>query len=294
MDSKPIINRRIISLIENRKVGDLMKNILANNLATSGPSSQKMFGKIAVAPAYRVVFDKIETLIMSGRLKPGDILPTETELAEQFDINRSTLREGIRLLEQNGLVVRGSAKRLTVSVPHIVDLTSRISSALLLHDVTFQELWESYIILEPALAKLAAANATQEMIKKLEDNLEAMIACGEDADRFNQLDYEFHDLVAEAANNRPMLIARQPISILMMPAAHAILPRLHTYDRVIVAHGNIISAIRAHDQNEAWEWMHKHSTDFKRGYEEIGFDAGEHLVDFGIETSETLNPLISL
>jgi len=279
---------------EHKNTVDLMKSTLANSFADSFannvPPPQGMFGKLAVAPAYRVVFDTIEKLIMTGKLKPGDILPTETELADQFDINRSTLREGIRLLEQNGLVVRGAAKRLTVSVPHIVDLTSRISSALILHDVTFRELWETYIILEPALAKLAAANATQETIKKLEDNLEAMIACGEDADRFNELDYEFHDLVAEAADNRPMLIARQPISILMMPAAHAILPRLHTYDRVIVAHRNILDAIRAHDQSEASEWMHKHTADFKRGYESIGFAAGEHLVDSGIDTHAAPNP----
>lgn len=279
---------------EHKNTIDLMKSTLANsfadNFTNSVPPPQGMFGKLAVAPAYRVVFDTIEKLIMTGKLKPGDILPTETELADQFDINRSTLREGIRLLEQNGLVVRGAAKRLTVSVPHIVDLTSRISSALILHDVTFRELWETYIILEPALAKLAAANATQETIKKLEDNLEAMIACGEDADRFNELDYEFHDLVAEAADNRPMLIARQPISILMMPAAHAILPRLHTYDRVIVAHRNILDAIRAHDQSEASEWMHKHTADFKRGYESIGFAAGEHLVDSGIDTHAAPNP----
>jgi len=263
-----------------------MKSILAN----SAGSSKSMFGKLAVSPAYRVVFDTIEKLIMTGKLKPGDILPTETDLAEQFDINRSTLREGIRLLEQNGLVVRGGAKRLTVSVPHIVDLTSRISSALILHDVTFRELWETYIVLEPALAKLAAANATQEIINKLEDNLEAMIACGEDTDRFNELDYEFHDLVAEAADNRPMLIARQPISILMMPAAHAILPRLKTYDRVIVAHKNILDAIKARDQSNATEWMRKHTNDFKFGYESIGFDADEHLVDSGFDSREAAKP----
>lgn len=268
-----------------------MKSTLTINSASSSSTPSKgMFGKLPVAPAYRVVFDTIEKLVMTGKLKPGDILPTETELAERFDINRSTLREGIRLLEQNGLVVRGAAKRLTVSVPHIVDLTSRISNALILHDVTFRELWETYIILEPALAKLAAENATEEIIKKLEDNLESMIACGEDADCFNKLDYEFHDLVAEAACNRPMLIARQPISILMMPAAHAILPRLNTYDRVIVAHRKILDAIRAHDQSEASEWMHKHTTDFKRGYESLGFDAGEHLVNSGFDATAGIKP----
>ena len=81
-----------------------MKSTLTINSENSTPPSKGMFGKLPVAPAYRVVFDTIEKLVMTGKLKPGDILPTETELAERFDINRSTLREGIRLLEQNGLV----------------------------------------------------------------------------------------------------------------------------------------------------------------------------------------------
>lgn len=244
-----------------------MKLISNDILSNIGPPKQAIFGKLKVAPAYRVVFDTIEKLIMSGKLRPGDTLPTETELAEQFNINRSTLREGIRLLEQNGLVVRGAAKRLTISAPKIVDIASRTSRALILHDVTFRELLETYMILEPALAKLAAANANAnaKAIAALESNLDQMIKSSDDPDRFFELDNQFHGLIAEAANNRPLLLAREPISILMMPAAHAILPRLNTYDRVIQAHTHILDAIRTHDEKKAQEWMRKHTADFQRG-----------------------------
>jgi DNA-binding FadR family transcriptional regulator len=266
---------------------DILSNI------GSGSPKQAIFGKLKVAPAYRVVFDTIEKLIMSGKLSPGDTLPTETELAEQFNINRSTLREGIRLLEQNGLVVRGAAKRLTISAPQIVDIASRTSRALILHDVTFRELWETYMILEPALAKLAAANANAnaKTIAELEGNLDQMIKSSDDADRFFELDNQFHSLIAEAANNRPLLLAREPISILMMPAAHAILPRLNTYDRVIQAHTHILDAIRTNDEKKAQEWMRKHTADFQRGYLSLGFTADERLVDFGVQTNAEPTPL---
>lgn len=238
------------------------------------------FGKLNVAPAYRVVFERIEALIMDGQLKPGDVLPTETELAAEFDINRSTLREGIRLLEQNGLVERGPAKRLTVSVPQMFDLASRISRALTLYDVTFHELWEAYMALEPVTTRLAAANITPEILAELEGNLDQMILSQEDLARFFELDIQFHDLVARAANNRPLELARAPISTLMMPAAHAILPKLKTYHRVIHAHRQIIDALRDRDAGRAEEWMSKHSADFKRGYELIGLRADERLVNW--------------
>src|SRR6187431_2326184 len=125
------------------------------------PSKPVTFNRLQLVPAYRVVFETIEKLIMEGRLKPGDMLPTEIQLAEQFKINRSTLREGIRLLEQNGLVERGSAKRLTVSVPQMVDLAARVSRALVLYDVTYIELWETYMAIEPVIAGLAAARISR-------------------------------------------------------------------------------------------------------------------------------------
>lgn len=63
-----------------------------------------------------MVFDALEEEILSGRLAEGDSVPTEMALCEQFDVQRSTVREGIRLLEQSGLVVR-NGKRLTVVRP---------------------------------------------------------------------------------------------------------------------------------------------------------------------------------
>lgn len=246
------------------------------------------FRKLDVAPAYRVVFETVERLIMEGKLKPGDVLPTETELAERFQINRSTLREGIRLLEQNGLVERGAAKRLTVSVPQILGLASQVSRALVLHDVTFLELWELYMAIEPVAAGLAAAKASEAALDEMAENLAAMEASVSDLDRFFALDIQFHGLIARAADNRALMLAREPINTLMMPAAQAILPKLKTYDRVIGAHRRILAALRQRNEDDAARWMRKHSADFKRGYELIGLHAHERIVDFtqGVPVTE--------
>lgn len=251
-------------------------------------SHRTTFQKLKVLPAYRVVFDTIERLIMDGRLKPGDVLPTEAELAEQFNINRSTLREGIRLLEQNGLVERGAAKRLTVAVPQILDLANRVSGALVLHDVTFLELWETYMTLEPAAARLAARKITKSEIAALEVNLEQMADSYTDLDAFIGLDTAFHDIIASAAGNRPLQMARQPISMLMMPSARVILPKLKSYHRVIEAHRNILDALKNNNEEKAEEWMRKHTADFQRGYELMGFRPTERLVQVHSATSSVM------
>ena len=88
------------------------------------------FPRIERAPAYRLVYDAIEKQIFAGTLRVGDPLPAETLLAEQFGVNRSTVREGIRLLEQSGLVEREGAKRPRIAIPHYLELASSASRAL--------------------------------------------------------------------------------------------------------------------------------------------------------------------
>ena len=80
----------------------------------------------------------------------------------QFGVNRSTVREGIRLLEQSGLVSREPSRRLSVAVPHYHRLATRMTRALILQQVTFRELWHTSRALEPAAVDQAMDNATEE------------------------------------------------------------------------------------------------------------------------------------
>ena len=83
-----------------------------------------LFRPIDVAPAYQKVADAIEREIVNGRIKPGDPIGTEHDLVRQFGVNRSTIREGIRVLEEGGLIRRDSSRRLHACLP-----SSRAASA---------------------------------------------------------------------------------------------------------------------------------------------------------------------
>ena len=112
-------------------------------------------------PAYRQIANVIEQRIVGRSLRTGDPLPSETDLARQFGVNRSTIREAIRELETHGLLgrVRGE-KRLRVTRPEPRRVSSGVSRALALHDVTFLELWEAMMAIEPVAAQYAAARRT--------------------------------------------------------------------------------------------------------------------------------------
>ena len=76
------------------------------------------FDRINAIPAYQLVADAIEREILARRIRPGEPIGTEAQLVKQFGVNRSTVREGIRLLEQSGLIHRDSGRRLMATLPH--------------------------------------------------------------------------------------------------------------------------------------------------------------------------------
>jgi GntR family transcriptional repressor for pyruvate dehydrogenase complex len=233
-------------------------------------SIEPRFGRLAVRPAYRVVSDTLEGEIETGKLRPGDQLPTEASLASQFGVNRSTVREGIRLLEQSGLIRRESGKRLAVVLPHFRDLASRATRALVMHNVSFRELWEASMIIEPRIAALAADRAGSADIAALGACMADMEKARGDNDAFVLCDMRFHDLLARSAGNQALELAREPIGLLFRPAGQIILPRLKTHQRVIDAHVWIHDAVCAREPDRAFEQMARHMADFRRGFERTG------------------------
>jgi GntR family transcriptional regulator, transcriptional repressor for pyruvate dehydrogenase complex len=261
--------------------------------ATEGPG----LSRIERAPAYRLVYEVIEREIFEGRLRLGDPLPAELQLAEQLGVNRSTVREGIRLLEQSGLVERNGGKRPRISTPHYLELASSASRALILHSVTFRELWDASMVLEPSIAERAATKIDDGGLAELSANLESMDRAvaghesGAPADvlKFVELDRGFHEILAKAADNRVLMLAHEPVTSLFIPAGQIILPRLKTYRRVLDAHRYIFDCLRARDPAGARDWMHKHMDDFRRAYEmtQMSLDAPLDVacLDFGQSAS---------
>ena len=250
--------------------------------AARAPDDAFVFSRLQIAPAYKQVSHEIERSILSGQLQPGMPLPTEQSLAERFGVHRSTVREAIRQVEQEGLVQRREGRRLFVALPGLYDLAPRTARMLLLQQTTFAELWQVAVTLEPLAAQLAAQHAGPDDLDALSHNTDLMAALLADADadaapdlnaRLVTLDVEFHALVGRASHNRPLMLAREPISLLYNPTLLQIHERLpQSKARNLAAHRRILDALQRRDGVAAAEWTRKHMVDFKKGFEMTGLD----------------------
>jgi DNA-binding FadR family transcriptional regulator len=231
------------------------------------------FERIKPRPAYELVAEAIERNILAGLLRPGDPIGTESELVRQFGVNRSTVREGIRLLEQSGLVARESSRRLLVAVPHYHRLATRMSRALILQQVTFRELWLTSKALEPAAVDQAMDNATPEDLEALAKNLEATRKVRLDPAAVAELDAEFHQLIGHAAHNRVLQLAKEPSSMLVRPTtAFIIFSNRGAIPRLIQAHEHILDALQRRDREAGRLWVDRHLRDWRAGFERSGMD----------------------
>jgi len=222
-----------------------------------------LFRQIDVAPAYQKVADAIEREIVNGRIKPGEPIGTELELGRQFGVNRSTVREGIRVLEEGGLIRRDSSRRLQACLPRYNKLATRLSRALVLHEVTFRELHEASIMLEVASIECAVERATAENTAELADNLKRSEEVVSDPASLAELDAEFHVLLAKASQNRVLQLAREPAAQLFSPATGMLVDGVtQGGSRLVEAHRPLLHAIRRRDKETGALWM-------RHGFEKI-------------------------
>jgi DNA-binding FadR family transcriptional regulator len=200
-------------------------------------------------------------------------LPPEQALAGQFGVNRSTVREAIRLLEQEGLLERRQGRRLFVTLPGLFDLAPRALRSQILHQVTFEELYEVAVVVEPEASRLAAQRADAADLRDIDGNLEeaaATVGGTPDAARIQrhwELDAEFHALIARASKNRSLMMSRESFSLLYRPVATRLQQSLpQSAARNLHAHRQIAAAVHARDEQRAHEWTRKHLVDFRKGF----------------------------
>lgn len=151
------------------------------------------------------VVAQIEGFIMSGTLEPGQHLPSERALMEQFEVSRSTVREALRVLESNGYIkIRGGDRRGPEVLPFSTSaLNTQLTRMIHLDGVSFDELAQFRVMTETYSCQLAALNRTDEQLAEMTAAVEAMrAAVDKGAASFGAADVEYHRLIAKASGNR--------------------------------------------------------------------------------------------
>lgn len=231
------------------------------------------------APAYQLAEESLRAMILDGTLSPGDLLPVEHDLADQLGVTRPTVREALRKLESSGLVVRGPRRRMMVSVPCKSVSSTAMQQAIVLHGVSYRDLWELNQAIEPAAAGLAAKRISKNLLEEIEKNLKVTKACLDDPKKLVKADIEFHDLIAQATGNHALLLSRAPIGDFLLPAYATVVEKLEPGERLLDAHTKIFKALKQGNAKDAEEWMSKHIRDFLRGCEMAGISLDEPIRD---------------
>lgn len=228
---------------------------------------------IAVARAYEQLAGQIRARIVAGELKEGDRLPSEIALGQEARVSRSTVREALRVLEEAGFVERTSPRVLVVRQPHGDEPALREATKALRHsNVEFDELIEALLTLDPALTRLASQRVDREQIAALEAHLAEQEKVLDQPETWSRLDDEFHVMIAEMSGNAPLVLARKPISALLLPTMWRFVRDERMTRAAFTFHERIVEQIRARDPEAAAFMTRKHINDFRRAWERAGLD----------------------
>jgi GntR family transcriptional repressor for pyruvate dehydrogenase complex len=151
---------------------------------------------------YEEIVRQIKALVREGRLKSGDRLPPERDLAERFKVSRASVREALRALESLGLIEIRPGGGTFVREISVESLIEPLALVILTQREAVGELFEARRILEPPIAGLAARRATREEISEMERILEEQakeVAAGRTG---LAQDAAFHAAIASSAHNR--------------------------------------------------------------------------------------------
>lgn len=229
---------------------------------TPEPSRLRPFDSLTSETLSRRISRALLTRILRGEIPSGNALPSEDELASQFDVSRPVVREAVKELAVLGVVEsrQGRSTRVTPEdewnpfAPELLSARSEVGAT----DAFLLELLELRRLIETGAAALAASRATPEDIRRMRAAFEQMEHLT-DFDRFTDADVAFHQAMLASTGNH--LLAR--LIEMIGPALRfgrriSLERRPDGPDHSQRGHRRVLEAIEAHDPDAAREAMREH------------------------------------
>lgn len=207
---------------------------------------------------YEQIVSRIQGMVRSGELKPGDRLPSERDMAQRFRVSRNSVREAIRALSENGVVEsrRGDGTYLcTTDISIMVDSFAR---AIQTQKERLRDIFDFRHLVEPHIAQLAARHIKDiELIqlKAIVCDQERKILAGEDG---ADLDMAFHMMLARISGNHIMHDVLRALHTMLMESRSEFLQTESRKQSSVISHLDLIDALEKRNPDAARKAMEKH------------------------------------
>lgn len=231
-------------------------------------------GVVVRAPkTAEIIATHLRGQIVRGDLQPGQTLPPETELMEQFGVSRPTLREAFRILEAESLISvrRGSRGGARVMAPDLSVAARAVGLLIQIQNTTINDVYQARMISEPACAELFAQRRTDEDIANLTNvvtSLQAEVAAHgtfvPNPDTWSSLTYRFHELILQGSGNKTLAIQGAVLQDIVATHIRTRVQRYgehdspERYQRVIRSYEKFIDLIRERDAGGAGQHWRSH------------------------------------
>src|SRR3954462_9347792 len=204
-----------------------------------------------------VIAERLSTAIRDGTLKPGDRLPTEAELAREFQVGRTSVREGLQKLRAHGLIKSRKGLGAFVTDAPASDPLADFARWTASDPAAIEQLVEARVALETLAAALAALRATDAEVAELE-RLNMAHRDAEDTTDLVTTDQAFHGAIMAAARNRFVSGAYEVLIHELTDFRQKTLALPWASDRSVKGHAAIVRAIRGRAPGEARKAMAEH------------------------------------
>ncbi|HKG39270.1 MAG TPA: FadR/GntR family transcriptional regulator [Conexibacter sp.] len=205
-----------------------------------------------------LVAEQILSTIVSQRLEPGARLPSERDLAEQFGVSRTVVREAVRHLIAKGVVDQRSGRGVRVASLDPSTVSESMSLFLRTAKLDYAQIDEVRKTIELQTARLAGERADDDDAAALLASCDRLATCGDDEERAAVEDLDFHRLVARATHNLLFVVMLDSIGGVLLEIRRATVGAPQRLDLVVGYHRRIAERIAARDPDGAERAMRVH------------------------------------
>jgi DNA-binding FadR family transcriptional regulator len=224
-----------------------------------------LFDKLKNRRIFEQIASQVREAILSGELKPGDKLPPESELAQEFGVGRPAIREALRTLEIAGLISirHGREGGAFVQSGDLASITGHFSDLLRLGKVSLSHLTEARLVIETLMFDIMSGKVTAQHIADLRECVARTREClrlGRNEERIAE-NFNFHGQLASITQNPLIIVNVSAIIDLMSYFLIAIQPTRMISENTINAHERIVDLLEKGDFEGCKEENHRHITD---------------------------------